>query len=79
MIERSFETIDTDHSGELNREELRQLLARMGEACGEAEMDEVMKKFDPDGSGSVTFTEFRDGWQSKEAGASLHHKKVRLY
>lgn len=73
MIERAFEAIDVDGSGELNKEELTRLLKTMGEECGDDEMDKVMAKFDPDSSGSVTFAEFRDGWHDdsklKHAGA----------
>ena len=64
-IERAFEAVDTDGSGELTRDELKQLLKNMREPHTDAEIDQLMVKFDPDGSGSIDFNEFRDGWQSE--------------
>jgi len=70
QIERAFEAVDTDGSGELTRGELKQLLGNMREPHTDAEIDELMVKFDPDGSGSIDFNEFRDGWQSEHRKAA---------
>lgn len=39
MIERAFAAVDTDGSGELTRDELRELLKNMGEPHGDADLD----------------------------------------
>lgn len=65
LVERSFAAVDTDKSGQLNREEIRQMLKTLELPHGEAELDSVMLEFDPDHSGTVSFKEFQVSWQKR--------------
>tara|TARA_B100000795_G_scaffold206386_1_gene159880 strand:- start:246 stop:527 length:282 start_codon:yes stop_codon:yes gene_type:complete len=43
---------------EIDREELAQLLKRMGERLKPSQMDALLRKIDDDGSGDINFQEF---------------------
>ena len=70
VVERAFAAVDTDGSGELTRDELRELLKTMDEPHGEQDLDAIMEDFDPDKSGTVSFQEFKTGWASRAADNS---------
>jgi Ca2+-binding EF-hand superfamily protein len=53
-----FKQYDADGSGEVDREELAQMLKRMGERLKASQMDALLKKIDDDGSGDINFQEF---------------------
>ena len=55
----AFRAIDTDGGGELDLDEVRQLLTRLnGEPPSEAELDKVFTEMDADGGGTVSLEEF---------------------
>lgn len=62
-VERGFVAVDTDNSGELTRNELKEFLVQMKEPHSDEILDRLMANFDPDQSGTVSFEEFRDGWE----------------
>ena len=64
VIERAFAAVDTDKSGELTRDEIRELLKYMDQPRSEDVLDEIMEKFDPDHSGTVSLIEFREAWEA---------------
>jgi hypothetical protein len=70
LIERSFAAVDTDGSGELTRDELRELLKNMHAPHGEQDLDAIMEDLDPDRSGSVSLEEFKGSWASRAAESS---------
>jgi Ca2+-binding EF-hand superfamily protein len=53
-----FKMYDTDGSGEVDREELAQMLKRMGERLKASQLDALLRKIDDDGSGEINFQEF---------------------
>lgn len=62
VVERAFAAVDTDKSGELTRDELRELLKHMSQPHSDDVLDEIMERFDPDHSGTVSLIEFREAW-----------------
>mmetsp|Transcript_10060 Transcript_10060/g.24625 ORF Transcript_10060/g.24625 Transcript_10060/m.24625 type:complete len:739 (-) Transcript_10060:31-2247(-) len=53
-----FSSFDSDHSGNIDREELGGLLLAMGQHKNEDEVDRLFNMMDADGSGDVDFEEF---------------------
>ena len=56
----AFKILDTDDSGTISFEELREKLTTLGERMTNEEVDELIKECDKDGSGSITFSEFKE-------------------
>lgn len=71
-----FAEIDADGGGSLDKEEVKQLLTKLGMAVGQAEVDEVMTTMDPDGDGDVTLPEFLGWWRA--AGAEMKKRMTEL-
>jgi hypothetical protein len=70
QLRQLFTEFDLDGSGELDREEIGQLVARMGTRASEAELDAAMAEMDADGSGEVDFDEFRAWFKQSKGSAS---------
>jgi hypothetical protein len=67
-----WQTVDTDGSGTLGRDELREVLTQMGGPVTEEQVLTVMEQIDTDGSGVVEFDEFERWWAAggqRELGA----------
>jgi Ca2+-binding EF-hand superfamily protein len=58
-----FDEIDTDGSGYLETDEVRQLLKTLGRKLDDRDFRQIMKQIDADGSGRVDRQEFEDWWQ----------------
>jgi Ca2+-binding EF-hand superfamily protein len=58
-----FATVDTDGSGQLDRDEVRKLGDMLGTPMVESELDAAMRAMDGDGSGEVDFDEFYEWWK----------------
>jgi len=58
LVDRIFELLDQDHSGQISTDELRQTLIRLGAGLEPAQIDQAMHMFDVDGSGEITKDEF---------------------
>eukprot|EP00746_Dinoflagellata_sp_MGD_P167614 gnl/MRDRNA2_/MRDRNA2_98391_c0_seq1.p1 gnl/MRDRNA2_/MRDRNA2_98391_c0~~gnl/MRDRNA2_/MRDRNA2_98391_c0_seq1.p1 ORF type:complete len:648 (+),score=146.62 gnl/MRDRNA2_/MRDRNA2_98391_c0_seq1:61-1944(+) len=56
----AFEKYDVDHSGNVNAQEVAGILSSLGLEVNQMVIDLVMKEFDLDGSGEVSFDEFCD-------------------
>mmetsp|Transcript_46966 Transcript_46966/g.144663 ORF Transcript_46966/g.144663 Transcript_46966/m.144663 type:complete len:394 (-) Transcript_46966:100-1281(-) len=54
-----FEVFDKDGSGFISRQELGQVMEKLGEPCTEAELTEMMESADIDHSGQISYEEFR--------------------
>lgn len=53
-----FNMFDTDGSGAIGNEELKQAMFSMGMNANEAEIDNVIREVDADGNGEIDFDEF---------------------
>lgn len=53
-----FNSYDTDHSGSLDRTEMREAMAEMGRRPSETELDDLMRIADKDGDGTINLEEF---------------------
>ncbi|XP_039070386.1 calcium-dependent protein kinase 15-like [Hibiscus syriacus] len=53
-----FTNIDTDNSGTITYEELKEGLARLGSTLNEAEVKQLMEAADVDGNGTIDYIEF---------------------
>ncbi|KAI8514257.1 hypothetical protein Bbelb_085810 [Branchiostoma belcheri] len=57
-----FKTFDKDGNGFLDREEIKQGMAAMGQKLTDAEVDEMIKSCDMDGDGRINYEEFLKGF-----------------
>ena len=58
QVGKAFDAIDTDGSGEIDRDEMSQLLLRMGACVSEDSLDRMFQLLDADGNGSIERNEF---------------------
>ncbi|KAJ1659189.1 hypothetical protein IWQ61_001690 [Dispira simplex] len=54
----AFNAIDTDKSGAISRDELREALKLMNKPCGEEQLDKLIKEVDANGDGQIDLHEF---------------------
>ncbi|XP_069118561.1 calmodulin-like [Argopecten irradians] len=57
MLE-AFRLFDRDGNGSISPEELKQVMANLGEKLTDEELDSMIKEADTDGDGSVNYEEF---------------------
>ncbi|GAB4846161.1 Calcium-dependent protein kinase 33 [Ancistrocladus abbreviatus] len=57
-LKQMFANIDTDNSGSITYEELKEGLARLGSKLTEAEVKQLMEAADVDGDGTIDYIEF---------------------
>jgi len=65
-VRASFDELDRDKSGYLEKNELVELLKRMGCSASNKNVDEVMEKLDSDGDGKISFDEFSNWYVVSE-------------
>jgi len=53
-----FQHFDKDNSGALNRLELKSCLQSLGDEASDPELDTIMRKLDPEGTGTISFETF---------------------
>ena len=58
LLLRQFRELDTDVSGSIDKSELADFLAQYNIRLDSAVLDNVMRKYDKDGDGSIDYTEF---------------------
>jgi len=58
-LELAFKVFDTDGSGMITRDELREKLTTLGEKLTEDEVSELLAEADSDNNGSISFEEFK--------------------
>eukprot|EP01043_Picozoa_sp_COSAG02_P034068 COSAG02_NODE_2362_length_9062_cov_129.948789_4_plen_1175_part_00 len=61
-VRAAFERLDDDGSGELDIDEIGQLMETIGRSLNEKQLDKMMKEIDEDGSGLVEFDEYWAWW-----------------
>ena len=54
----AFKMFDKDKNGYIEREELKQMMTKLGEKLTDGEIDEMMKEADTDKDGRVNYNEF---------------------
>jgi calmodulin len=64
-IIKAFEVFDVDKSGTLNKIELRYILTSIGDKFTDAEVDDIFRQADLDGSGEIDYKEFIKFWRTK--------------
>ncbi len=57
-LKQAFAAMDSNGDGQVTKEELKSLLAALGEAVEEAVLDEMISIADANGDGKVNFDEF---------------------
>merc|ERR1712070_336401 len=84
LIRDTFRRFDRDHSGALNMSEFREVLNRFNFAVSDQELITIMRKFDPNGDGSIRYDEFcaavlEDDYKQVEAssGGQILHGENR--
>jgi Ca2+-binding EF-hand superfamily protein len=75
-LRRAFHEFDVDQSGSLTREEFVLALEALGIQRGQADVDEVMQFFDPNGNGLVNYGEFM--WAFFNRRSSMQVKQPPL-
>ncbi len=63
-----WNTYDADGSGDLDRQEVRTVLTKMGRLVTETKLDRAFEEMDANGDNLVTFDEFIDWWDEQESG-----------
>jgi calmodulin len=58
-LRQAFAVFDKDGNGFISSAELRQVMANLGEALSQEEVDAMIKEADNDGDGQVNFEEFK--------------------
>lgn len=66
--------VDADGSGELDMEELGQVLEKMGQKADPAQLEVIYKQLDQDEDGDVDYEEFVEWWQIQKEKA---HERAR--
>jgi hypothetical protein len=54
-LKKAFQIFDINGDGYISREELREVLTKMGESMTEQEVDEMMEKADKNGDGKIDY------------------------
>ena len=65
LARNTFKKFDTDGSGELDMNELRELFVALGATFSKKEMEEVMQQLDMSGDGLVDEDEFVEWWTNR--------------
>jgi len=84
LIRKTFRNIDKDHSGALDMNEFKQVLKKFNFDLTDQEVISVMRKFDPNGDGSVRYDEFcanviEDDYkqvEERQSGQVLHGRNA---
>lgn len=71
-----FAEIDGDGGGSLDKDDVRQLLVKLGMGVEQSAVDEVMATMDSDGDGDLTLSEFLGWW--REAGGEMKQRMTEL-
>ena len=70
LIKKLFSEIDADHSGTLDREEIKLLALQLGKPMTERQLDDAMASMDADGGGEIDMDEFATWFRSEGAASA---------
>jgi len=60
QIKQAFDICDVDGSGSIDMEELKEVLAALGEQATDEQAKELMQEIDTDQNGTISYEEFRE-------------------
>eukprot|EP00484_Ammonia_sp_Unknown_P000943 CAMPEP_0197021402 /NCGR_PEP_ID=MMETSP1384-20130603/2264_1 /TAXON_ID=29189 /ORGANISM="Ammonia sp." /LENGTH=705 /DNA_ID=CAMNT_0042449215 /DNA_START=122 /DNA_END=2236 /DNA_ORIENTATION=- len=72
----TFESIDADGNGHIDRDELKKVLFNLGEQVNEEDVTECFKLIDADGNGEISFKEFETWYLSSKLRITTDVKKI---
>ena len=75
-LRETFDKIDVDGSGDIDRAEFSELARHLGCSLTSSELDVAMRQMDTSGDGSVDFDEFATWWQIREKEKKSDDKSV---
>lgn len=58
-IQKLFDEVDVDKSKFIEIQEIHIALSKIGMNCGQAEIEQYMRRFDKNGDGKISYQEFR--------------------
>uniref|UniRef100_A0A7S1UHZ0 EF-hand domain-containing protein n=1 Tax=Phaeomonas parva TaxID=124430 RepID=A0A7S1UHZ0_9STRA len=59
-VDTAFNALDVNHSGSINKDDLRKLLVSLGDKPTEGDLVDAMKDLDKNGDGQITYDEFKE-------------------
>uniref|UniRef100_A0A7S0TFX5 EF-hand domain-containing protein n=1 Tax=Elphidium margaritaceum TaxID=933848 RepID=A0A7S0TFX5_9EUKA len=65
-VKETFEAIDTDGNGHIDREELKRVLLSLGEMVSEEDVSNCFNEIDTDGNGQISYEEFEKWYVASE-------------
>ena len=74
-----WKKVDTDGSGELDWDELKQVFRQMGREMTDVEMDKALSEIDKDGGGEVDFDEFKKWWDKQDQTDKRQMEKQKAF
>lgn len=74
-----FFEADADHSGRLDKDELQEVLGKIGFVIEEDRLNDIMAVFDVDGAGTIDLQEFMSLLKSQQREAMLRIKDLTEY
>ena len=72
----TFEAIDTDGNGTIDRQELQKVLYNLGEKVNEHDVTECFNEIDTDGNGEISFKEFETWYLASKMRITTDVKKI---
>ena len=75
----AFKVLDQDASGEIDSEELKEIMSKISSGITDEQINELISLVDKDGSGSIDCDEFLVAMRSKSAGISKIIKQIKRY
>ena len=82
-IQTAFDMFDKDNDGVITTEELAAVVASLGHATKESDIEDMIRQLDADNSGTVDFPEFLNMMKKKanevDEEADLRYSPITLY
>src|SRR3569833_436226 len=76
MMKKVFKSFDTDNSGYIDSQELKDVAAELGRPLDAGEVEECLKDLDMNKDGKISYDEFKQWWLSGRQGLSGMMRKL---
>ncbi|XP_064597281.1 neo-calmodulin-like [Liolophura sinensis] len=76
-IKKSFELFDKDGNGKITKDELGVVMRSLGQKPSEADLRDIMKEADRDGSGAIEFDEFLNMMEKKYRDLDTEEQEMK--